>query len=364
MARLQKKGVIEVQFNWIFILIAGAVILLFFGYLVVKLRGTAEEKTSTTVLSNLETILTSAGVSTGTLNVVKLPDAEIEISCERFAIGPLIRPIDSDVVFAPRMIKGRELLTFTLEWATPFRVTNFLYLTSPNVRYILVFDCGSDASDNCQSDSYKLMSKINNTLPEELNKDLRQTSVGPSSKFKNYDDITDLNNYEVRFVFFGIDPITPLPPAFNKMNNKDVTALKINPGTPADTYLEGPVTITFYQKSGSNWGAGATSTSLRKSSVIGAVFSNDLEDYECNMEKAFRRLVHVSEVYKKRSKQLDTGPANCRNYHLTEAQTQLDVLKTQATSGFPADTSAMSSAIVSLGHLNNLAELSSCVLIY
>ena len=230
-----KKGVIELQFNWIFILIAGAVILIFFGYLVTTIRGTAEEKTSTTVLSNLETILTGAGVSTGTINFIKLPKSEVEISCERFSIGDLRRTIESDVIFAPRKIKGRDLMTWTLEWAVPYRVNNFLYLTSPQVRYVLVFD------GTFGSNSESLMLKINESLPEEINKEIVKTSGAAS--FPLYSSIKDLNNYEVRFIFFNLDPTITIPSELSNMNDKDVTALKIDA-----SLIEGVGVLTFYQK--------------------------------------------------------------------------------------------------------------------
>ena len=58
-----KKGQIQVTFNWIYITIAGAVILLFFFGIVVKQKAASEEKLSIEVVRILESILTGAGVS-------------------------------------------------------------------------------------------------------------------------------------------------------------------------------------------------------------------------------------------------------------------------------------------------------------
>jgi len=61
---IKKKGVIEVQFNWIFILIIGAIILFFFFSIVKTQKTVSEKKISTTVRRDIRAILTGAGVST------------------------------------------------------------------------------------------------------------------------------------------------------------------------------------------------------------------------------------------------------------------------------------------------------------
>ena len=360
-----KKGVVEIQFNWIFILIAGAVILIFFGYLVTRIQGTAEEKTSTTVLSNLDTILTGAGVSTGTLNTLRMPGDDIELSCQRFSIGSLRKSIESNVIFGPRRIRGKEMLTWTQEWSVPYRVTNFLYWSSPQVRYIFVFECNYDSSNQvCDSNSYRTMSRINNTIPEEFNVELRSTdnygSLGGIEYYNSGNAIKDLNNYEVRFVFFDATPQSSIPPALKKMNSKDITALYIAPGTTVEK--EG--TIKFYKKGmNDDWVPDGETSFLKLPSLLGAIFSNDIEDYKCNMRKAFNRLVHVSDVYKKRSEVLDGfGANNCKNFHLI-AKGYIGTIMSYAQSGL-TKAPEIQSKTEELKQQNNLAELGSCVLIY
>ena len=41
---MNKKGIIEIQFNWIFVLVVGAIILVFFFGFVQKQKSFAEEK--------------------------------------------------------------------------------------------------------------------------------------------------------------------------------------------------------------------------------------------------------------------------------------------------------------------------------
>ena len=154
----KKKGVIEVQFNWIFTLIVGALILALFSSIIIKQKSSSENTISATLLTNLETILVGAKISTGTINVIDMPKTNIEFSCNQYSQGNAQKQIRDKVIFSPNLLKGKQLITWALEWKVPFKITNFLYVTSPEVRYILI---GTDST-------FKI---INSTIPNEINKE-------------------------------------------------------------------------------------------------------------------------------------------------------------------------------------------------
>ena len=78
----QKIAQISIQFSWIFILIAGAIILLFFTSIIYKQKDISEQKLSASVLNQLETILTSSGLSSGTINAIDTPQLELGFLCD------------------------------------------------------------------------------------------------------------------------------------------------------------------------------------------------------------------------------------------------------------------------------------------
>ena len=135
---MKKRGVIELQFNWIFILIAGAIIFVFFISIVNKQREFSEIKSSGTIITNLESILTGAQISTNTVNIVDMPKVDIGFECNRFFIGPVPKQTKGNVIFSPNLLKGSQIITWALDWNIPYRVTNFLYITDPELRYIIV----------------------------------------------------------------------------------------------------------------------------------------------------------------------------------------------------------------------------------
>ncbi len=279
-----KKGVISIQFNWIFILIAGVLILLFFGSLVLKGKDASDTSVAGTILTNMQTILTGAEVSVRTINQIKIPDKEIKVSCDSISVGKVPTPITKNkIIFAPDIIKGRTLLTWALDWNVPYHVTNFLYLTTPDIKYIFIEPLDDKANE------------LFNLLPDEINKKKEEIS-----------NIKDTGN-NFKLVFFdGLDPI--VPPGLSSVPDKRVSAISVNSGSNE---------IKFYNKRGNEFKSTGTADYLGDPLVFGAMFSGSREDYECNLEKAFNKLKIVSMVYEERTNTLRGlySGTGCRSYY-------------------------------------------------
>ena len=145
-----KKGVVEVQFNWVFIIIIGAVILGFFVSLSMRQKDVSEQKLSATVAEHMKTILTGAQVTERSVNLITVPRRDITYDCgEGFSISSMAS-FNPRIIFAPSLLKSQsqKLITWSLDWNMPFRITNFLYMTSPDIYYIFVHDF-SDIGEVC-----------------------------------------------------------------------------------------------------------------------------------------------------------------------------------------------------------------------
>ena len=154
-----KKGQIEVSFNWIFILIAGAVILLFFVSLVNTQREKSDRSIALTIKTELKSILTGAALSESRELDIDLPKIHLKFICEyyecdnfdtsdnpscysQYEIGQtgINQQTPSQILFAPSEISGKKILTWAIPWNVPFYVTNLLYITGTNVKYLFVND--------------------------------------------------------------------------------------------------------------------------------------------------------------------------------------------------------------------------------
>jgi|SRR3989344_3710176 len=345
---MQKRGVSQEQFNWILITIAGAIILLFFVSLVYKQKGLSEEKSDIEIQKNLQSILTGAEISKQTENIISVPEKEIKYSCEGFSIGAL-SGFNPRVVFSPDLLKSseRKLILYSLEWRVPFRITNFLYVTSSEVRYVIV-----DDNDNIKLNNpleWSLGEELYNLLPEKTNKELVLKN--------NLNNIQDKNNYKIKIIFFNNFFNFNLNNIRNT-KNEDISVIDIyswdstNKGSPKiDEYGK----IDFYEYATLK----KTLEYLKKESIIAAVFSENADIYNCNMEKAMTRLKKVYDVYDKRVEKLKNDEKDICKAHYDS--NLLNMNNMDITFG---NFQSIYNNLDNIEHQNQIVALHSCALIY
>ncbi len=77
-----KKASVEIQFNWIFILIAGGLILIFFFSIVMKQSEVSKSKIAASISVDMGSIFKGAQVGTDTEHLVDMPPVNLEFVCE------------------------------------------------------------------------------------------------------------------------------------------------------------------------------------------------------------------------------------------------------------------------------------------
>ncbi|MBW2963691.1 hypothetical protein KY306_02870 [Candidatus Woesearchaeota archaeon] len=279
----RKKAQLEVGFNWIYILIAGAVILMFFLGIVIRQKVVSEQKLSATVLQKIEGIFTGAGLSEKTVNVVEIPELTLVFTCDNetgysdYAVkGTGVKSETPwQPVFAPKEVTSKRIVTWTLEWKMPFKVINYLFISAPNIKYYIF------------SDIY--------VLPEQF----------------NWKDVTDLSEVrydgedQVRLVFFNQQP--EVPRALENLPDEKVTAVEFS-GNGAtffqkEKYLgvyrfrqigEAPLIKSF-----------PLEEEFNNANIFAAIFSTDPDEYKCNLRKGFRRLEILLEIYQERTAKIN-----------------------------------------------------------
>ena len=283
-----KKGFMDIQFNWIFILVIGVIILAFFISIAEKQKTVSNVKISSQIRSDLRTIFTGTRSSTGTASLIDLGGKPITFSCEGFAVADL-SPVQEGVSFAPGSLQGYKLTAWSKDWSIPYRISNFLMITSPTVKYTLV---GNSS----------LALELNKSLPAQfLSKgSSKQILFNRQSILLGADPASD-GNYRVKFVFFNHDPVgTESLLKLTSLADADVSAINT-----LSTSLDGYGTVRFYKKFGNAWSTSPqTSYYLGKESLFAAVFSDDYRTYNCNMQRAFKNMAFITNIYKQRSERL------------------------------------------------------------
>lgn len=348
---IKRKGTVEVQINWIFVLVAGAMILLLFIGIVMQQKDVSERKLSVTILSDLSTIINGASVSTNTVNVIKMPYTELIYACDGFSVGQASMPIGSTIVFAPSMITGNNMIAWTQEWNMPYKVMNFLYLTSEEVRTILVYEQQTET----------LARRINMTRPERMNVDI-------VSK-EQLKDVVDLNNYKVRIVyltgqsyFLNVD----VPSSLKGMRKDDLSMLYVSKMQQGDAFK-----VDYYSYDGTGWSKKGESFALDDAMLFGAIFTDDHEAYNCMMQKAFGRLKYVNDVYLKRTDLLMTSSGEpCRSFYRVGGFEDIMENSEKCAIGFPSlqcDSRSIldiNAAKTAVENDNDILQRRSCALLY
>lgn len=283
-----KRGVVEVQFNWVFILVVGAIILMFFVVIVQRQEDVSEQKRDVSIKAKFKTILVSAKQSTGTLFVINIPKTEIEYTCAGYSVRGT-KPEILGESFSVSLLKSvrRELYLWALDWSIPYKVTNFQYIISPDVRYVIVDDSDGFAQE------------LNNLLPDNVTKQL--------VSFSDIAGLIDNNNYKIKFIFLDDNPEDATLPAFaDKMSDEDVTAIEIiiNDAceSQTDSVFDGCGNVSFYEKNDDNeFEFKGSYPYLKKESLLGAVFVDSNDTYSCVMKRALTKLGILTEVYLNRT---------------------------------------------------------------
>jgi hypothetical protein len=286
-----KSAQIQVTFNWIYIMIAGAMILLFFIGIIVKEKAASEERLSAEVVDIMESIFTGASLSEKTKNFIDtsgLVDYTLYFDCDagvsEFGLSGYSYYVSDSVnpLFAPLELSSTRLVLWSLPYRLPFKVIDFLFVTSANTKYFLV---GNDVS---------FINEFNNA-----------TETDNSMLKINWEQLFDLNdldpggNFQVRIVDLdgtNVDVGKPLPEKLLAMGDKKVTAVSFG--------KLGVNTVDYYQKEGSVWKK-LNDNPIRILSIdeerdaakYGAIFSGSPESYQCNMMKAFKKLDKLIAVY-------------------------------------------------------------------
>jgi len=301
----RRRGAIEIQFNWMFVMIAGAIILSFFVLFVVKQKDAADQKLGAALIKNLESELTTARVSGGTAAKIPLQDLELLFSCEDYRVKDLSESINNRAIFSPDRVEGRTMYLWSVPWSLPFKITNLLFITSPSVRYVFI-----DTDSNVgllRSVHSRMSTKFVNLHPIVSEGDFNTVDVYDVDKLK--------------IVCFDCDDVLPQldMSRFVRFADPDVKALSINSNTKEVNFffmnqnkLESEGVSPFF---------GIDSDS--EATMYAAIFSDDKYTYDCNMKKALNTFLIVAEVYRERAKKIEEGidetsglvPASCSDYY-------------------------------------------------
>ena len=344
---MDNKG-ISIQFNWIFVLIAGAVLFAFFIGITLHQGAEAKKERQFSSLNALEASLTNVEQSvTNTkesFRTFKVVETELEVYCDevneiRVKDSDFSFPLTTSVVFSQKYLKPGKFDVWVSNWEVPYKVMPFMFVDDQTTQYLFPME-----ETNLQGQLELLYESIS----EEFSKKIIQ----------NHNDPLD-SGYE-NYVFVYLDWV----PNYDIDTRSNFRAVNIKPAQ--DNTFEGGGIIDFYVKGEHNrLTLSETKPFLKRESVFGAIFAENADQYECNMEKALKRLSWLTDFHIAKAESLRIDADSLDSCNEIYYENPIIYLNKINRTGFSENefNEAQEDAIV-LDQLNKDLTKKSCPVIY
>ncbi|MBW3020383.1 hypothetical protein KY334_03725 [Candidatus Woesearchaeota archaeon] len=274
---MNKKAMSTMALNWVFVAIAGSLILLFAVKIINTQGKISDLEITSKILEDLGSTLVGKSTNEGSFSIIKIPsDKILDFQCnnvcnERVGCESYVKTVTSEKqipteirpIFAPERVKfSRELYSFVESWRVPFNVVNFVYLSFPGEN--LIFPDNPDCDGNCR----RILARIPDKVKDAEIVIQSSTPNGPefsNSKFKKVIEFLsncDESTYQGRKICVN-------------SNN-----------------------ITFYDSEGNKEGS---FNYLTDEEILAAIFTQDSQTYECNMRKSEYKYSQSVSTYSKKA---------------------------------------------------------------
>lgn len=260
---------------------------MFFSIIVSGVMNNSETKLSASMISSFDAIFSGSKASDDTVSIVPAPPkTEIEFICDSSGYSEIAvaetaasRQNANRVLFAHRFIQGRQFIIFTEGIDIPFKVDNALYITDFGVKYFIVEDADRPAYAEILYD----------LMPDNVTKEvIRDISRA------------ELDGYrEIVVVAFS-----PLPSGSeNKLARYDSTLIYIQSN---NLRRQGRVQFKKRVRENEQYRMQASSSHhyFGDALLLGAVFSEDADYYECGVAKMLTKSAVMAQLYHERTKRL------------------------------------------------------------
>lgn len=321
----KKNAAVEIQFSWVFIIIAGTVLLMFFIKIAGDYKSVSEKEIAMDTVEKISTIASTGQASSRSSSVVEIEGLELRTGCDPNLCTAGGCPTDFDFqgqgisapewmelepIFASTKIRGDELILWSQEWAAPYKVSNFLYLTSGDHRFVFVYN------DDSQDLAMQVYDKFSENEYVE-------------SEIINEDDIQDIKyqgEAQTKFVFsYKPEPFS-LDESFEKRSWDAV-------------FFEGDAdtgTVYFSEDKEDGKRPGESHYYYGLPMLMGAIYSDDINHYKCNFRKANLKLIRMNNIYYNRAKLLenDFKDTNCETFYGPGLTTEIKEINETINSSF------------------------------
>jgi hypothetical protein len=263
---LNRKGQLHVPFQWVFVLIGGAVILAFLLGFAIKYRDLQENKGDVELLTSLDVALTKLQSSYFPTKTEITVSSDFQTGCDDASVKIKVGGKEyatENLIFSSGLMKGK-ISVWYVPYKMPFKIANFYYLL-PKSRKIYIL-----------SDAY------GDTLADEVYEELKENFEGVVRVEAESEAV------DGRVAYFARSAPRSIKEGWVVI-------------VPGENKYEGEIVES---KGGKN----EKSRYIGIQMVYGAIFS---ENYNCLASKVMERTKIISEVYANKAKIIQKGKGGC-----------------------------------------------------
>jgi len=312
LSKLSKKSQISPAFQYIFALVAGAILLIFFLKFAFQAESTGREVVKAEVLHLMDASLQAFSISGHGSDVIPKPPWPQRIhmkfgtgpNCGKFTIvGQKYFVSIPKVIFGPSEMKAIQLQAWTMSWSFPFRVTNFFYFINDRSSYSLVFDVSNQ--DRVRSISSSPPSAVAYDMPHfpEAFKIVPISSLtGLAAKSQTSDTVKVV--YFAPMSFSGV----PCSSKDNCVKGSLIDASEACWDGDAPGY-ECYGTVDFYD----GMTRRGSSAFIGREMMFGAILADTIEEYNCQLGLALNDLERMISVYADKAEKMKLKMKDCED---------------------------------------------------
>lgn len=344
---MNKRGQIANQFNWIFAVVAGGIILLFFLFVIGQMKQSADAELAIEVLNNFDAILTGSEVMSNTLNTIESTEMlTFDISCDEDGFSELTLDksharvdLTKRFVFTPYQIQGKSIFAYSMPLEKPFLIGNALLLSTKNVLFLFFNPTSNDhLRDLSKTFPQNISLEISPLMKDSyssFDKIIIVSDQAPLRLNENYEEYGErmLKDMDVNWIQVNMNGHGDVEKAyFYSKSSKDKSF-----------YLEEPKSVDI----------------LRNSFLVYLAFSKSPDFYTCNLHKINQKLQIISKIYFNKAKALEEDVH--KNFCFSKYAQAQDILHDMMND----DNVLMNEEVMqSLEDVNKGLLLNSCPLIY
>lgn len=355
---LHKKAQISPVFKYIFVLVAGSIILIFFIKFAIQAEKGGVELVKAEVIHLLDASLQAFSIAESSSSLIPNEPWPKELTlqfgkganCGKLTVkGQTFFTQIERAVFAPSQIRTRQMQAWTMSWRFPFRITNVFYLTNLKSKYYLISDSSNQlflrkiSSYPPAAEAFEM-----DHFPKSFDVKMVGSEAEPSAKSKKM-DLVKVNYFKsVSGVGAGMEG--SYIKASPECENEDEDAYKCYG------------TVNFFEG-----GTTRTSTFIGREFMFGAILSDSYENYECQYHMALNELKRFTNLYATKAKKLQVKKSGCDRYNsiITKFNTIESAIETLKSSPTYANAGTLSSHADGLKLLNEqIAGDSSCEMVF